>query len=99
MIEFYISSKKNQRPLQSAPYHGKRSNKPAPMEKDNSQFQEILIIDGAPCLVNIGNEDQDQDIAVKIIAESPNSIPQKAIKNKVIEIFSLNDNLDKLYDF
>ena len=48
-----------------------------PPWKKTPQFQEILIIDGAPCLVNIGNEDQDQDIAVKIIAESPNSIPQK----------------------
>lgn len=99
MIEFYISSKKIKGPFNLPLTMESGQTSQPPWKKDNSQFQEILIIDGAPCLVNIGNEDQDQDIAVKIIAESPNSIPQKAIKNKVIEIFSLNDNLDKLYDF
>lgn len=90
MIEFYISSKKIKGPFNLPLTMESGQTSQPPWKKDNSQFQEILIIDGAPCLVNIGNEDQDQDIAVKIIAESPNSIPQKAIKNKVIEIFSLD---------
>ncbi len=65
MIEFYISSKKIKGPFNlPLPWKAVKQASP-PWKKDNSQFQEILIIDGAPCLVNIGNEDQDQDIVVE----------------------------------
>ncbi|HHY00988.1 MAG TPA: DNA lyase [Methanothermobacter sp.] len=99
MTEFYIFPKKIKGPFNLSLTIGSGQTSQPPWKKNSLQFQEIIVIDGAPCLVKIGNKDDEQDGAVKIIAESPDDIPQKAIKNKIREIFSLNDDLNKLYDF
>ena len=70
-----------------------------PWKEDNHHFQELLIVDGAPCLVKIGHEDSDPENRVNIMAESPETVSEKAIKTKVQDIFGLEHDMDQLYTF
>jgi len=70
-----------------------------PWKEDNNHFQELVIVDGAPCLVKIGHEDSDPENRVNIMAESPETVSKKAIKTKVQNIFGLEHDLDQLYTF
>ena len=70
-----------------------------PWKNDDSFFQELIMADGAPCLVKIGYDDANPDSEVEIIAESPEKISKKGVESSVREIFSLNHDLNLFYDF
>jgi len=70
-----------------------------PWKEDNHHFQELVIVDGAPCLVKIGHKNSDSENRVNIMAESPETVSKKAIKTKVRDIFGLEHDLDQLYTF
>ncbi|CDG66088.1 putative N-glycosylase/DNA lyase [Methanobacterium sp. MB1] len=70
-----------------------------PWKESNQYFQELVMVNDAPCLVKIGHEDSDPDSSVNIKVESPEKIPRKAIESKIRDIFGLDHDLDQLYDF
>lgn len=70
-----------------------------PWKKDDSFFQELITVDGTPCLVKIGYANTDPDNEVEIIAESPKKISKKSVESSIREIFSLNHDLNQFYDF
>lgn len=65
---------------------------------ENNYFQELVSIQGQHCLLKVAHDLQDENI-IKIKAHSRSEISQKEIKDKFIEIFDLNFNLNKFYDF
>lgn len=67
-------------------------------EKKGKYFQELIIVDNKPCLVKIAHK-ANIDNPVDVIAESPEEIEKERIKAEIMEIFGLNDDLPKLYDF
>ena len=70
-----------------------------PWKEDNHHFQELVIVDGAPCLVKIGHEDSDPENRDNITAESPETVSEKAIKTKVQDIFGPLPDQDQLFTF
>jgi len=70
-----------------------------PWKEDNGYFQELVLVEGKPCLVKIRQEDVDLEGKLNIIYESPEEIHEKNIEAKVQEIFGLNDDLNQLYNF
>ena len=67
-------------------------------EKKGKYFQELIFVDDKPCLVKISHK-PNSDNPIDIIAEFPKKIDKNIIKSEIMEIFGLNDDLTKLYDF
>ena len=67
-------------------------------EKKDKYFQELIMADNKPCLVKISHKPNSDD-PIDIIAESPGDIKEIEIKAKIMEIFGLNDDLPRVYDF
>jgi N-glycosylase/DNA lyase len=63
----------------------------------NEYFQEIISIDGVPCLIKIKQREEDGSLIV--VAESNAELELEIIKAKLMEIFGLNDDLNELYKF
>jgi N-glycosylase/DNA lyase len=70
-----------------------------PWKEDKGYFQEMVQVEGQPCLVKIRHEDDELEGNLNIIYESPEKIPEKYIEAKVREIFGLNDDLNQIYNF
>jgi N-glycosylase/DNA lyase len=70
-----------------------------PWKEDKGYFQELVLVEGKPCLVKIRHEDGDPEGGVNVIYESPEEMLEKSIEAKVREIFGLNDDLNQLYNF
>lgn len=99
ITEFSISSEKIKGPLNlSLTINSGQTSQP-PWKENNSYFQELIIVDGTPCLLKVRHDDGDPDGCVEIMAESPEEIPHTAIENRIREIFGLNDDLNQFYDF
>jgi N-glycosylase/DNA lyase len=99
ITEFYISPQKFKGPINPSLTINSGQTSQPPWKKDDSFFQELIMVDGTPCLVKISHDYTDPDSGVEIIAESPEKISKKSIKGPVREIFGLNDDLGQLYDF
>jgi N-glycosylase/DNA lyase len=99
ITEFSISSEKIKGPLNlSLTINSGQTSQP-PWKENNSYFQELIIVDGTPCLLKVRHDDGDLDGCVEILAESPEEIPHTAIENRIQEIFGLKDDLNQFYDF
>jgi len=66
--------------------------------KNGKYFQELIDVDNKVCLVKIAHK-SNSDKPIDVIAEFPEKIDKKFIKSEIMEIFGLNDDLTKLYDF
>ncbi|MGA2676689.1 MAG: DNA glycosylase [Methanobacterium sp.] len=73
-----------------------QTSQPAWLKK-NRYFNELIIVDGKPCLIKIKSNELDESL--EIVVESPKEFRINAVKNHISEIFGLNDNLDDLYEF
>jgi len=67
-------------------------------EKKCKYFQELIMVENKPCLVKIAHK-PNTDKPIDILAESLHEIEEKYIKQKIMEIFGLNDDIPRLYDF
>lgn len=67
--------------------------------KEEGYFQELILVGEKPCLVKIGPESRDLKDPVNVVVESPEKLEIKAIKNQIMEIFGLKDDLNDLYKF
>lgn len=67
-------------------------------QKNGKYFQELIEVDNKPCLVKMTHK-SNSDEPIEIIAEFPDKIEKKLIKSEIMEIFGLNDDLTKFYDF
>lgn len=65
-------------------------------KEEKGYFHELVMIDRKPCLLKVR---QDPRGSLEIVTESPEDLPKKKISSKIQEIFSLNDDLNHLYDF
>lgn len=64
---------------------------------ENNYFQELVSIKGQPTLFKVAHSKQEDIIKIK--AQSKGEISQKQVEDKFIQIFDLNFNLNKFYDF
>jgi len=97
--KFYISPQKFKGPLDLSLTITSGQTSQPPWKKEDHFFQELIMVDGAPCLVRIGHDDADPDSNVEIIAESHEKISKKSIESSVREIFDLDKDLNQLYNF
>lgn len=67
-------------------------------KKNGKYFQELIFVDNKPCLIKISHK-ANSDKPIDIIAEFPQKINKEDIKSEIKEIFGLNDDLIKLYDY
>ncbi|WP_321422987.1 DNA glycosylase [uncultured Methanobacterium sp.] len=99
ITQFNIKPQKIKGPLNlSLTINSGQTSQP-PWKESNSYFQELIQVEEAPCLVNIKHDDADPDSDLEIIAESPEKQSEKGIKNSVQEIFSLDHDLNRFYQF
>jgi N-glycosylase/DNA lyase len=74
-----------------------QTSQPAWFKKEG-YFQELILVENRPCLIKIGpSEDLQSPLDIEV--ESPEEIRIKAVKNQIMEIFGLNDDLNHLYEF
>ena len=67
-------------------------------KKEGKYFQGLISVNKNACLVKIAHKPNSDD-PIGIIAESKEEMDEEQIKAKIMEIFGLNDDLPKLYDF
>jgi 3-methyladenine DNA glycosylase/8-oxoguanine DNA glycosylase len=97
--EFHISPQKIKGPLNlSLTINSGQTSQP-PWKEGDLFFQELIMIDGTPCLVKIGHDDADPESDLEIIAESPEDLTEKSIETSIREIFDLDHDLNQLYNF
>jgi N-glycosylase/DNA lyase len=97
--EFHISLQELKGPLNlSLTINSGQTSQP-PWKKGNFYFKELIQIGGAPCLLKISHDDADPESNLKIIAESPENLSKQSIETSIREIFDLNHDLNKLYEF
>lgn len=75
-----------------------QTSQPAWLEKDG-YFQELILVENKPCLVKIRCRSVDLDPYLDVKVESPQNIRIKNIKNKILDIFGLDYDLNKFYNF
>lgn len=75
-----------------------QTSQPAWLEKEGF-FQELIMVEDKPCLVKIKPETPDPESSLEVEVESTQKIGFKNIKNQIMKIFGLNDDLDEFYDF
>jgi N-glycosylase/DNA lyase len=75
-----------------------QTSQPAWLEKDG-YFQELVLVENNPCLVKIKCASKDVEGHIDVEIESPEYIELIDVKEKIMDIFGLNDDLNKLYTF
>jgi len=75
-----------------------QTSQPAWLHKDD-YFLELVAIEGKQCLIKIRQEYNDLESPLEIFAESSEDVEEDSIRESVMEIFGLNDDLNDLYDF
>lgn len=75
-----------------------QTSQPAWQEQDGC-FQELIMVKDKPCLVKIKCISPDVDGSLDVEIESPHEIQVKTVERKIREIFGLNDDLNRLYEF
>ncbi len=75
-----------------------QTSQPAWLEQDG-YFQEVILVEDEPCLVKIKCESKDVEGFLDVEVESPQEIQLKVIQNEIKDIFGLNDDLNRLYEF
>lgn len=71
-----------------------------PSWKENEgYFQELIMFDNQPYLVNITSSSSENEGPMDVKIESPVNVDIGALKNKIFDIFGLNDDLNILYKF
>ncbi|MEG3225042.1 MAG: DNA lyase [Methanobacteriales archaeon Met13] len=87
---------KNKTPLNlSLTFNSGQTSQP-PWKEEKGYFHELVIIDREPCLLKVR---RDSVGSLEIVTESTEDLPKKKISSKIREIFSLNDDMNQLYDF
>ena len=99
ITQFNIKPQKIKGPLNLTLTINSGQTSQPPWKENNSYFQELIQVEGAPCLVNIKHDDANPGSNLEIIAESPEKVSEKGIKNSIQEIFSLDHDLNQLYQF
>lgn len=67
-------------------------------KKDDNYFQELVLINGAPCLLEVAHQPGAKR-PVEVRASFSYKITENQIKLKVMEIFDLNFDLNNFYQF
>lgn len=75
-----------------------QTSQPAWLEEDG-YFQELITVEGKPCLVKIKCESRDVDGSLDVEVKSPYEISSKHVQKKIRDIFGLNDDLNIIYEF
>ncbi|NYB52676.1 MAG: DNA lyase [Methanobacteriaceae archaeon] len=99
IIEFTISNHGLKGPLNLPLTINSGQTSQPPWKKTNSHFQELILVDGIPCLVKINSDDIPREGQIRIIAEHPENLSIKSIESSVREIFDLDYDLNHLYRF
>jgi len=99
ILNFQIQTKELKGPL-NLPltiYSGQTSQ--PPWKEENGYYQELVMVEGNPCLLRIQHKDEDTESRLEIITESESKMSKKDVEYSVREIFGLNYDLNQLYDF
>jgi len=97
-LEFELNSKEFKGPLNlPLTINSGQTSQPAWLE-ENNYYEELVLIDTQPGLLQVGHHPRDED-KIKIKSYYNTIITEYALKEKLSEIFDLNFDLDKFYDF
>jgi N-glycosylase/DNA lyase len=97
--EFQISHQKFNGPFNlSLTINSGQTSQP-PWKESDLFFQELIMVDGAPCLVKIRHDDTDPEGDLEIIAESPEDLAENSVETSIRDIFNLDHDLNQLYQF
>ncbi len=98
-LEFKINSNEFKGPVNlSLTINSGQTSQPTWLEEDGC-FQELIMMEGSPCLIKICPISQDLETPLDVLVESSSKIRINDIKNQLMKIFGLNDDLDNLYEF
>ncbi len=75
-----------------------QTSQPAWLHKDN-YFLELVSVEGNQCLIKIRQDFNDLEAPLEIVSESSEDVEEDSIRESVMEIFGLNDDLNDLYNF
>jgi N-glycosylase/DNA lyase len=75
-----------------------QTSQPAWQYKDE-YFQELVSVKGNNCLIKLKQEYKDLNAPLEVLAESLGDIDEDDVRETVMEILGLNDDLDDLNDF
>ena len=75
-----------------------QTSQPAWLEKDR-YFQELILVEDIPCIIKTKSQTEDTSSSLDVKIESPENIKLKSVQNRIRDIFGLNDDLNKLYEF
>ena len=67
--------------------------------QENGYFNEVIKLDGQPCIIRIKQKSNDVEAPVEIIAESQKEISEEAVNDRIINIFDLNNDINNLYEY
>lgn len=96
--EFELNSKEFKGPLNlSLTINSGQTSQPAWL-KEKGYYQELVSIQTHPCLLQVSHLPIDED-KIKIQTYSHHKIAEDVLKKKLREIFDLNFDLNKFYDF
>ncbi|MBM4241111.1 MAG: DNA lyase [Euryarchaeota archaeon] len=97
--EFKIRANEFKGPINlSLTINSGQTSQPSWIKKDG-YFRELISVDGKPCLIKITQKGDNPENPLEVMAQSINDLKVDAIKGQIMEIFGLNHDLDKLYDF
>lgn len=75
-----------------------QTSQPAWSFKDG-YYHELVLVEGKPCIIKVRQKLKDVNAPVEIIAESHEEMNKKAIRDKLMDIFDLNNDLNKFYEY
>ena len=73
-----------------------QTSQPAWLVK-NGYFNELILVDGEPCLVKIKQEDSYGTLTIE--SEIKGEVELEHLRSRLMEIFGLNDDLNQFYSF
>jgi len=75
-----------------------QTSQPAWLHK-NGYFHELVEVEGNYCLIKAKQDNNDLDAPLEIIVESNGDVEEDSVRESVMNIFGLYDDLNDLYDF
>jgi N-glycosylase/DNA lyase len=70
-----------------------------PWKFKSDRFWELIKVDGKLCLVGVHQKPGDLNGPIMVEAESKGPVKKDVLRSKLLEIFSLEDDLSELYKF
>jgi N-glycosylase/DNA lyase len=75
-----------------------QTSQPSWLHKDG-YFLELVEVEGNQCLIKVRQDNNDLDAPLEIIAESNGDVEDDSVRESVMNIFGLYDDLNDLYKF